>query len=300
VFSPTDRWRVLVVADTRLPVANAPAEADALGHGCGGAGGGAPSLEEATYSPDDWGEGHGQARVTVYPDAGEAVVSVMRGQRKVDRSGKGHVAVNPERCKREATKRAQRQLRRFCKSHGLFFMWTLTYGNGGQRDVVKLRRQIERLVEKLVAARGGKVFPYAYVVEFHKDGERLHVHMAVPFFFDQRRLSVLWGHGYVWCTDKRKRGECAHVGAQRAASYLAKYVGKTFEHSEFGRHRYEVAKGWKVSSYQVRRRDLDDGQRYAEAVFMGAPEYVWDSKHCDDWAGPAVRVLFFAPRARDG
>jgi hypothetical protein len=164
---------------------------------------------------------------------------------------------------------------------------------------VQLRRQVERLVAKVAADRG-EAFPYAYVVEFHEDGERLHVHMAVPFYFNHERLRVLWGHGHVWITDKRKRGECAHVGANRAAAYLAKYAGKTFDQAEVGRHRYEVAKGWKVSSYQVRRRDLDEGQRYAEAVFMTAPEYVWDSKQCDDWAGPPVRVLFFTPRARDG
>src|SRR5262249_46312999 len=86
----------------------------------------APSLDKATFSPADAGTGHGQARVTLYPAAGEAVVSVMRGQRAVDRSRKHHVAKDPERCKVEARKRAQRELRRFCKANGLFFMWTLT------------------------------------------------------------------------------------------------------------------------------------------------------------------------------
>jgi len=260
----------------------------------------APSLEQATFSPAGWGTGHGQARVTVYPYAREAVVSVMRGQRAVDRSRRRDAPRDVERCKREATKRAQRELRRFCKSHRLFFMWTLTYGDGGQRDLRQLRRQVERLVAKVQESRNGEAFPYAYVVEPHKDGERLHVHMAVPYFFDQRRLSLLWGHGFVWCTDKRKRGECAQVGANRAASYLAKYVGKTFEHAEFGRHRYEVAKGWRVERYEVRRRDLDDGQRYCEALFMAAPEFVWDSSTCDDWHGPPVRVLFFSGGADDG
>jgi hypothetical protein len=179
-------------------------------------------------------------------------------------------------------------------------MWTLTYGHGGQRDLVKLRRQVGRFVAKVVQERGGRRFTWAYVVELHKDGERFHVHMAVPFWFDQRRLTALWGHGHVWCTDKRKRGECTFVGAVRAAGYMAKYLDKTFGFSEFGRHRYEVARGWKVTSYQISVRDLDEGQRYAEAVFMGRPEYVWDSGSCEEWSAPPVRVLFFTPKARDG
>ncbi len=173
-------------------------------------------------------------------------------------------------------------------------------GNGGQRDLAQLRRQVERLIAKVVAERGGHRFPWTYVVELHNDGERLHVHLAVPFFFDHGRLSELWGHGYVWCTDKRRRGDCTFVGAIRAAVYLSKYVDKTFASSGFGRHRYEVARGWKVSSYQVAVRDLDEGQRYAEAVFVAEPEYLWDSRSCEDWSAPPVRVLFFIPRVRDG
>ena len=209
----------------------------------------------------------------------------MGVRRQVDLSRKVEAAKDPDRCRQEAARRARRELRRFCKEHRLFFMWTLTYGHGGQRDLTKLRRQIERLMAKMVEERGGRRFPWAYVPELHADEERWHVHVAVPFWFDQRRLTVLWGHGHVWCTDKRKRGECSFVGAVRAASYLAKYVDKTFGESEFGRHRYEVARGWKIHSYQVRVRDLDDGQRYAEAVFMGSPTYVWNSAESEDWAG---------------
>lgn len=181
-------------------------------------------------------------------------------------------------------------------------MWTLTFGDGGQRDLTQLRRQVERLVAKIAAEQNRGDFPYAYVVEHHKqnDTARLHVHMAVPFFFKHDRLTLLWGHGHVWCSDMRKRGECARVGANRAASYLAKYVGKTFEEVEFGRHRYEVAKGWKVTSYQVRRRDLDDGQRYAEGIFGGPPSYVWNSSDSEGWAGPPVRLLFFDGATSDG
>jgi len=124
--------------------------------------------------------------------------------------------------------------------------------------------------------------------------------MAVPFFFKHAQLWSSWGHGLVWISDKRKRGECGHVGAVRAAAYLAHYTKKEFEDSPYGRRRYEVARGFGVLRYQVRRRDLDDGQRYAEAVFLATPEYVWNSRDCDEWHGPGVRVLFFGASARDG
>ena len=228
-----------------------------------------------------------------------ASVMAVRHHR-VNRPSQVEAVHDSDRCRQEAARRARRQLRRFCKEHQLFFMWTLTYGNGGQRDLRQLRRQVERLVGKVVRERGGKRFPWTYVVEPHKDGERLHVHMAVPFWFDQRRLTELWGHGHVWCSDKRRRGSCRMVGAIQAANYLAKYLDKQFAGSEAGQHRYEVARGWRVQSFQIGVRDLDEGQRYAETVFMAEPFYRWDSSSCEEWAAPPVRVLFFMPRSRDG
>ena len=108
-------------------------------------------------------------------------------------------------------RRAKTTFRRFCKQHRLFGMLTLTYGDGGQLDLAQLRRQVEKLIAK-IRAEIGRDFPYAYVVEFHKDGKRLHVHIAVPFRFKWKLLDRLWTHGYVWCTDWRGKGECAFVG----------------------------------------------------------------------------------------
>jgi hypothetical protein len=228
------------------------------------------------------------------------VVSIVQAPRlQIDRSRKSEQGEYRERSHQAAVSRAKRELRRFCTNHRLFFMWTLTYANGGRWDEPRLHREVERFVAKVVAARGGERFPYAFVVEHHKSGA-LHVHMAVPFFIKHKRLETLWGRGWVWIRDKRKRGECAHVGAVRAAGYLTSYVKKEFEESPYGRRRYEVARGFKVLRYQVRRRDLDDGQRYAEAVFLGKPEHVWHSRDCVDFAGPPTRVLFFGPSVRDG
>jgi hypothetical protein len=254
------------------------------------------SLEETTKSPCT----RGQVRLRVYPKCGEAVVSLLQRERAAaDRSRKGERAHDPQRCRENAARRAKSTFRRFCKQHRLCFMWTLTYGDGGQRDLAQLRRQVERLRAKVIRETG-RDFPYAYVVEFHKDGERLHVHMAVPFFFDQRRLTTLWGHGHVWCSDKRQRGECRFIGAERAVRYMAKYMAKAFEDGDFGRHRYERARGWAVETYDVRVFDFGDGQRVAEEVFGGKPRFVLDSADVEDWQAPPMRLLFFEMGAPDG
>jgi hypothetical protein len=235
--------------------------------------------------------------MTVLPNCGEVVLSVMPPlhRRSCDRSRKHGHAIDPERNREQAARRARVRLRRYCKEHRLVFMWTLTYGSGGQRDAAQLRRQVERFIAKVVQARGGR-FPYAYVIEAHKDGERLHVHMAVPFWMPHAEVAEMWGHGWVFMTDKRRKGDCAWVGAERAAAYLAKYVGKEFESGESERRRYEVARGWSVQRYSVRCMDFGDGQMQAEALFGGPPNYVWSSSECEDWPGPAVLVLWFPER----
>ena len=272
------------------------AEASEPRRGCRRRPQGGASLEESTKSP----EGRGQCRARIYPGAGEAVVSMLQPPRTpTDRSRKLEGARDPQRCRENAARRAKTKFRRFVKQHRLCFMWTFTYGEGGQRDLVQLRRQVERLIAK-VSKDLGHDFPYAYVVEFHKDGERLHVHIAVPFRYPFEKLDALWSHGFVWLSDKRRKGECAFVGAERAYRYMAKYMTKEFEASEFGRHRYEISRGWQVESYDVRVQDFGDGQRVAEGVFGGPPSFVWDSAEVEDWQAPPCRVLFFEMRARDG
>jgi hypothetical protein len=128
------------------------------------------------------------------------------------------------------------------------------------------------------------------------------LHVAVPFFFKHAKLAAAWGRGFVFCTNMRKPGECGFIGTRRSAKYLAKYLGKAFEESALGRHRYERAQGFSVVSYRVRRWDMDDGQEYAEAVvFRAKPGYVWRSEDkrtgrvrhvgcCSSWHGRRTEV----------
>jgi len=257
---------------------------------------GAPSLEDATKLPKRIGN---QCTALVYPNCGEAVVIANRRvSAAVDRSRKVEGAKNPERTKGEAVRRARTMVRRYCTEHRLTYMWTLTYAGDGEHDLAKVRRHVERLIAAVAAEQGGR-FPYLWVPELHKSGHGIHVHMAVPFYFDQKKLTKLWGRGHVWCSSMGRRGTCGHARAKAAAGYVSKYVGKAFEVAEFGRHRYERAQGFPVTSYRVDFHTLDDGQDYVVAVFACAPSYVWDSSTVEEWAGPPCRVLFFMGRAPD-
>src|SRR4051812_10877214 len=82
------------------------------------------SLEEVTKAPAPTG----RVRMTVYPRAGEVVLSVLDGRRDVDHTLKRNAPANPERARLAALMRARREVRRFCKDQRLGHMWTLTYG----------------------------------------------------------------------------------------------------------------------------------------------------------------------------
>lgn len=257
----------------------------------------APSLDKTTKLPSVRG---GRAWATIYPNAGEAVVTTVTPVLKqVDRSRKASGAMDPERCRANAVRRAKVKLRRFCTEHRLRFMWTLTYREG-EVDPKRVRRDIEKMIAKIVQDRRGRRFPWVYVLEHHADGARLHVHMAVPFFYKHAKLMKAWGRGIVFCSERKHRGECSFVAARRTAGYLTKYIAKTFENSASGTHRYERAQGFEPLSYKVRRHDMDDGEEFAVSVFNQRPEQVWRSSFSGGWDGPPCRVLYFNGRAPDG
>ena len=253
------------------------------------------SLEYATKLPQPR---DGRSFVHIYPRAGEAVVVAVCSHRKVDRTRKPGGAKDPERTKAEAVRRARTTARRYATEHRLRFMWTLTYRPPFEFDIKRVRRHIERLVKEVAKVRGER-FPYLWVPEFHADGERIHIHVAVPFYFDQKRLTKIWGRGHVFCTDKKPRGGCAFAAAQRSARYLCKYIGKAFEVAEFGNHRYERAQGFAITSHRVRRYDMPDGVEYATNVFGCSPVFQWSSSNQEGWTGPSVEVMFFAGEPPD-
>lgn len=214
----------------------------------------------------------------------------------VDRSRKEGGPADSGRCTVQAVSRARGSIRRYCAANRLRYQWTLTYRGAGEHDLGKVHRHVERLMAKVVKARHGRRFPYVWVPELHA-AHGLHVHIAVGFRFEHGDLMLAWGRGGVWCQDMKRKGESALAGARRAAGYLAKDLGKALGESGFGRHRYGRAQGFEPQSFRVRRRDMDDGEAYAAAVFGCRPSDVWRSESVPDWAGPCCRVLHFPVRA---
>lgn len=257
-----------------------------------------PLLEIATELP---GIGNGRARVAIYGVAGEAVVSTITAPRPwVDRSRKGAAAQDPERCRRESARRAKRALRLYAKSNRLVVMVVLTYA-GMMTDKAAATRHVERVLAKMRAHVGEK-FPSVWVFEWQKRGV-LHVHLAIPFRYPVKLLADQWTHGFVKLTDKRRgvgRDE-SFAQAARLSSYLAKYVGKTFEDEDLpeeqryrlGEQRYRPAQGFQPQCVRVRRWDIEDGEEFAEAVFGVAPAAVWRSLDADEWRAPPVSLLTF-------
>jgi hypothetical protein len=139
----------------------------------------------------------------------------------------------------------------------------------------------------------GRALPYAWVAEWHKSGHGLHVHFAVGEFVPRPTIEAPGGRGFVHIKRLGKVEGGGFAKARRAAAYLSKYVGKSFDEDRVaGLHRYEVAQGFQPSFVRVwgataaevveRACDLFDGQRL---------ETVWSSRHERVWLGlPAVWV----------
>jgi hypothetical protein len=155
-----------------------------------------------------------------------------------------------------------------------------------------VRRFIRRLRHSL-----GEPFPYVWVLEPHKDGERLHAHLGLAQYVAKDRLAELWGHGFIDIRRIRaKAGEGQRARAQKAAHYLSKYVGKTFDSpmaaggARCGRHRYEVGQGFQPRSTGVLCATETDAWAWVNAQEGGAvPVFAWSSEDIDGWEGPPTR-----------
>jgi len=254
------------------------------------------SLEHATKLPNPK---NGRAFVKVYAKCGEAVVYPVTSHRKCDRSRKPGGAKDPERTAEVALRRARKIIRQFAKEFRLRYMWTLTYAGTGEFDIEQVRRHVERLIKALVNEQGER-FPYVWVPELHPGGHGIHIHMAVPFYIEHEKLMKLWGRGIVDLRDKKPKGAAAAFGGQVAGGYLSKYLGKAFDETAFGKHRYERAQGFDITSYRVRRYDMADGVEYAMQIFGCSPVFQWSSADQDGWTGPPIEVMFFNCEPPDG
>ena len=94
--------------------------------------------------------------------------------------------------------------------------------------------------------------------EWHPGGHGLHFHFAVGRFIHRTQIVEAWGRGYVHI---KLLGEVPMGGggigeARTAARYFGKYVAKGIEAShDFGRHRFDVAQGFKPEGHSVGRSE---------------------------------------------
>lgn len=158
-----------------------------------------------------------------------------------------------------------------------------------------VRRFVRRLRHHL-----GEPFAYVWVLELHKDGQRLHVHIGLDRFVPKSSLAALWPHGFVDIRRIRVKAiEGERAKCQKAAHYLSKYVGKAFESSgageagaTCGRHRYEVGQGFQPRSTGVLCGSEDEARAWLLAAEGGeAPVFEWSSEEIDGWEGPPTRGL---------
>ena len=195
-------------------------------------------------------------------------------------------------------------MRRYCAANRLNRLGTLTYRGTGCHDPVELRGHVAVFFRHLRAGAGRRRLAYLWVAEWHKTDHGLHVHFAVGEYIRRSVIDQAWGHGFVHIKllGDLPVGSGTVAQARKAAGYLSKYVGKTFEEERRipGRHRYEIAQGFKPAKAEVWGRTRGDAVREACRLMGGeVPSTVWTSEEVEGWkAPPAVWVQWPVRAAR--
>jgi len=101
--------------------------------------------------------------LTVYQGAREAGGGFRSSYRPPHRVGVRGQAVDPERSRDEAGRRARGKLRRYGAQNGLNRLGTLTYEGAGCHDPREVRAHVGEFFRALRELTGGKAFPYIWV-----------------------------------------------------------------------------------------------------------------------------------------
>lgn len=203
-------------------------------------------------------------------------------------------ARDPERAAAEAGRRARSKLRRYCAANKLNRLGTLTYRGDGNHDPALLRDHLGDFFRQLRGRLGGKPLPYAWVPEWHKSGHGLHAHFAVGRYLKRKGIEAAWGHGFVHIKliGGLPVGSGALTEARIAATYLSKYVAKTFSDAqarEMGLHRYDVAQGFQPKTLRLSGTSAQAVLVAASEVMGGEPTTRWSSLESPEWQGaPAI------------
>lgn len=272
-----------------------------------------PSLDNRTHLD----HGAGCFIVSVYPEAGEAVVVAAPPQKGAgsdvewDEDGvrikpmveAGNEVERQAQNWERANRRAHSESRRYMVANRLRYMWVFTiegeglYGPDGRAEIM---RRVAGFVRKLRRVYGE--LPYWFSPELHPGGHGWHVNFFVAKRLPHAVLQPLWGHGivnvYDWATHRivKMRGQ-GFLDALRAGSeYGCKYAAKDWNPEQIGANgrRYEAAEGFKPRKLTARVDTLAAGYRAATRFFGGPASLEWHSWESESWDGPTVVTMRWA------
>jgi hypothetical protein len=239
--------------------------------------------------------------VKAWPSCGEASVTFVSdvehrfltqssreareaGNRQREAAGFKAVESSEER----AVRRAKGAVRRYSRHNGCDAMATFTFA-GDVPGYESLSDVIDFFWRRWSRRSGVKPGPYVWVPEWGKLTGRLHVHMAVPWWWRLQAVEVcercaldslravrsdipsassfcigcIWGHGFVGAPKRNSDG-------MALSQYLSKYMSKDLG-SELsrGQQRYRVAQGYLPSDVKEQSESADEGVSRAIALVCG-------------------------------
>jgi hypothetical protein len=225
----------------------------------------------------------GRWRLVLYPDAGEAVATFQSAAGHPRSFGTAQPASDAAQV---AARRARKQVRLYCASNRLAYLWTATYApTEDARHQPRLVRQDVRHLFRRLRTDLGRAFPYLWTTEWHSTGHGLHVHFAVGERVDHATVRSAWRRGHVWVSAPTRGGRGDVEDARRVARYIAKYLAKDHQARD-GLHRYEVAQGFQPRSRVLFGATAEAALFVAVREMGAAPARYWESRQVSGWSGP--------------
>ncbi|KAF3999450.1 rolling circle replication-associated protein [Glaciimonas immobilis] len=264
--------------------------------------------------PDWWNDdGHGwqdtfTARQRIFAD-GQAEIVISKEKFFISREAlalppaKRGKSEKRERNDEDASRRAKKNVRLCCKEIRADRMITLTYReNMTDRDLA-----LKHL--KAFARRVGKVagFHYVAVIEQQERGA-IHFHIAVHGRQSYVLVRSIWQSivgvgeggqqmGQANVRDPHKFG-FGKNGANKLASYIAKYVGKKMDSRELNQKRYFRSRGIVLPEVNTWRISSTDMLGAVQTAFAIAAEFGLEG--VQTWCNNALGVVWIATAPRSG
>jgi len=218
------------------------------------------------------------------------------GSERADEMAEERRAEGKERSDKECARRARCRVRRLCRQYELNHMVTLTFPGCG----IHVYDQALRLLQDFIHDHGHSLHrgcTWLAVPELHPSGHGWHWHVLVPGRFTKDELS---GLRVGWTEYLRRHGMPPSGGAlftridvkrwpsaAHAATYAAKYAGKSFDGDDRqkGRKRYLIPRGVEVPVQRALAGSLDEVRAVIDQIDATR---VFESLDDDEWLGPPM------------